>query len=89
VKVKDYAAKWTVHAHIHLEWVTSGDAEIRISFTDDGFWSFVGKGCLKVPSDQPTMNLALSDEIEEATLKAKILHDPRGPIARQQHPLGE
>jgi len=75
VKVKDYAAKWTVHAHIHLEWVTSGDAEIRISFTDDGFWSFVGKGCLKVPSDQPTMNLALSDEIEEATLKAKILHE--------------
>jgi len=75
VKVKDYAAEWTVHAHIHLEWVTSGDAEIRISFTDDGFWSFVGKGCLDVPSGRPTMNLALSDEIEEATLKAKILHE--------------
>jgi len=75
VKVKDYAAEWAVHAHIHLEWVTSGDAEIRISFSRGGFWSFVGKGCLNVPSGQPTMNLALSDEIEEATLKAKILHE--------------
>jgi hypothetical protein len=75
VKVKDYVAEWTVHAHIHLEWVTSGDAEIRISFADDGFWSLVGKGCLSVPSGRPTMNLALSDEIEEATLEAKILHE--------------
>jgi hypothetical protein len=75
VKVKDYAAEWTVHAHIHLEWVTSGDAEIRISFANNGFWSFVGKGCLSVPSDRPTMNLALSDKIEEATLEAKILHE--------------
>ena len=75
MKVKDYAAEWTVHAHIHLDWVTSGDAEIRISFAGGGFWSFVGKGCLNVPSGQPTMNLALSNEIEEATLKAKILHE--------------
>jgi len=74
VKVKEYVAEWTAHAHIHLEWVTNGDAEIRISFADDGFWSLVGKGCLSILSDRPTMNLALSDEIEEATLKAKILH---------------
>lgn len=40
--------------------VASGDAEIRVAFDPSGgHWSYVGQGCLSVPKNKPTMNLAL------------------------------
>ncbi len=33
-----------------------GEAEVRVSFANDGSWSYVGKDVLGIPEDQATMN---------------------------------
>ncbi|MGI8872791.1 MAG: M12 family metallopeptidase, partial [Egibacteraceae bacterium] len=33
-----------------------GEAEVRVSFADDGAWSYVGKDVLGIPEDEATMN---------------------------------
>lgn len=58
--VEGFAHKWEEHANINFKFVTTGTAEIRISFyADDGSWSAVGRDALNqayFPSHQPTMN---------------------------------
>ena len=56
-KVTAIAKEWEQVTSLTLKFVTSGAAEIRISFEDKGFsWSTVGTDALTVPSSQPTMN---------------------------------
>ena len=54
------AKEWQKHADIKIKFVTSGDAEVRISFyADSGSWSAVGRDALNAgyfPLHQPTMN---------------------------------
>lgn len=56
-KVTSIAKEWEQVTNLTLRFVTSGAAEIRISFEDKGFsWSTVGTDALTVPGSQPTMN---------------------------------
>jgi hypothetical protein len=56
-KVEAIAKEWEAHANLTLEFVTSGTAQIRISFADKGFsWSTVGTDALTVPAAEATMN---------------------------------
>jgi len=56
-KVTAIAKEWEQLTNLTLDFVTSGAAEIRISFLDKGFsWSTVGTDALTVPRAQPTMN---------------------------------
>jgi hypothetical protein len=54
------AKEWEKYADIKIKFVTSGDAEVRISFyADSGSWSAVGRDALNAgyfPLHQPTMN---------------------------------
>lgn len=55
-KVEAIAKEWEAHANLSLKFVTSGAAEIRISFKEKGFsWSNMGTDALVVPSGEPTM----------------------------------
>jgi hypothetical protein len=57
-KVKAAALEWTRYANLQLEFVEKGDAELWVSFdTGKGSWSYIGTDSLKVPQDQPTINL--------------------------------
>lgn len=56
-KVQAIAKQWEQHANLTLEFVTSGTAQIRISFAEKGFsWSTVGTDALTVATSKPTMN---------------------------------
>ena len=56
-KVTAIAKEWEQLTNLTIDFVTSGAAEIRISFLDKGFsWSTVGTDALTVPRSQPTMN---------------------------------
>jgi hypothetical protein len=56
-KVADIAKEWEPVANLKLDFVTSGAAEIRISFLEKGFsWSTVGTDALTVPRTESTMN---------------------------------
>jgi hypothetical protein len=56
-KVQAIAKEWEALANLTLEFVSSGTAQIRISFAEKGFsWSTVGTDSLTVGSTKPTMN---------------------------------
>jgi hypothetical protein len=55
--------------NLTLEWLPENDsrlADIRISFTANGSWSYLGKECLGIAPDEATMNLAWLDRPEDA-----------------------
>lgn len=62
-KVITYSKQWERFAHIEFDFVTSGNAEIRISFTiGNGSWSYVGTEALNiVDQSKPTMNFGWFD----------------------------
>ncbi len=56
-KVAAIAKEWEAVANLTLDFVTSGAAEIRISFAEQGFcWSTVGTDALTVAANAATMN---------------------------------
>lgn len=61
-KVIENALIWTRYANLDFEFVED-EAEIRISFEEEGSWSYIGTDCLNI-SDQnkPTMNFGWFDD---------------------------
>jgi len=46
-KVIQYANEWTRYANIRFNFINSGDAEVIVTFGNDGHsWSYVGKDCI-------------------------------------------
>ena len=79
-KVQAQAKKWEQWANIRLRFVTSGTAEIRISFyADAGSWSAVGRDALNTqyfPTHQPTMNYGwLRDTTADQEYQRVVLHE--------------
>lgn len=54
---RDAAATWMQYANVRFKQVTSGDAEVRVSFDPGGSWSYIGTGILSIPANQPTLNI--------------------------------
>jgi len=83
--VRQFAPEWCQYANLHFEFSDAPDAEVRITFDEDlGAWSYIGKDCLDIPRDQPTMNLGWQDE-------GVVLHEfghAIGLIHEHQNPLG-
>jgi hypothetical protein len=76
-KVQEYAKIWEQFTNIHFNFVTKGDAEIRISFTPGGTWSQVGTNALSI-NDQtkPTMNFGwFHNQTVEDDFSSTILHE--------------
>jgi len=79
-KVKEKADIWLDHANLKIEFVDSGDAEIRISFqADPGSWSASGNDCLVssyFPTYQPTMNFGwLRDDTDDREYERVVVHE--------------
>ena len=92
-RVAHYAGLWSQHANIGFEFVTSGQAEIRVAFViGDGSWSYIGTDALLIKPDKPTMNYGwLTDTTSEEELRRVIVHEfghAIGAIHEHQHPAG-
>ena len=79
-KVEALAHQWEQHANLKFKFVTSGTAEIRISFfADSGSWSAVGRDALNAsyfPLHQPTMNYGwLRDNTNDDEYSRVVLHE--------------
>jgi hypothetical protein len=61
-QVKQFAPQWMDHANLELQFNDAPDAEIRITFADDGAWSYVGTDARGIPASQATMNFGWLDE---------------------------
>jgi astacin (peptidase family M12A) len=56
-RVEPIAKEWESLANLTLDFITSGPADIRISFAEEGFsWSTVGTDAMTVASNDATMN---------------------------------
>ncbi|KAK4192246.1 hypothetical protein QBC35DRAFT_484691 [Podospora australis] len=76
-KIQEYASKWTEHANIKFQWVTSGDAELRIRVDDSGASnSYVGTDNLLIAQANHTMKLGwLTDSTAENEYSRVIIHE--------------
>lgn len=76
-KIQEYGSQWSQYANIKLQWVTSGDAEIRVNVdSSGGSWSYVGTDNLAVAASNQTMNFGwLTDSTAEDEYSRVILHE--------------
>ena len=76
-KVMKYASQWTDYAKgITLKETNDFTSEIRISFQSGGSWSYVGKDCIGIPYQEPTMNLGwLTETTDDNEFRRVVLHE--------------
>ena len=55
-RISPFAHQWSKHANITFQFGDDPEAEIRISFQNQGSWSYIGTDALVIPKSQPTMN---------------------------------
>ena len=80
--VKQFALEWTEHANLTFEFSSGTDAKIRISFEDDGAWSYVGTDSLGIPAGQATMNFGWLDQgvvLHEFGHMLGMIHEHQNP----------
>ncbi|KAK3984314.1 hypothetical protein QBC44DRAFT_301560 [Cladorrhinum sp. PSN332] len=90
--VEYYARLWLNHANLEMDFVSTGRADVRVSFYPGGSYSVVGINCRCVmPQDKPTMNLAIDDATPEHKFRRCVLHEfghVLGFIHEHQNPAG-
>lgn len=90
-RVRSIAAEWEDVVNLTLRFVTSGTAEIRISFAEQGTsWSTVGTDALTVARTRPTMNYGwLTPSTELVEYQRVVRHEfghALGMIHEHQNP---
>jgi hypothetical protein len=97
-KVRDIAREWESVANLKLEFVTSGPAQLRVSFKEKGFsWSTVGTDALTVGPTEATINfgwLEPDTELREYQRVVRhefghalgMIHEHQNPAAKGQIP---
>ncbi len=75
-RVEQVALEWTRHADIHFAFDNAMNAEIRVTFQQNGGnWSNVGTDALNLPAGQATMNLSLTPLSNDDTYRRVVLHE--------------
>ena len=92
-RVKAVARTWFDYARLTLYFVADvSRADIRISFSEPGSWSYIGKDCHAIPADQATMNYGwLTLDSADHEVSRVVLHEfghALGCIHEHQSPVG-
>ena len=90
-KVMEYAKIWEQYANIKFEEVTSDDADIKISFAQEGSWSYIGTDAKYYNLNGATMNFGWFDvDTSEEEFSRTTLHEfghALGAIHEHQSPV--
>ncbi|MDF2193439.1 M12 family metallopeptidase [Paraflavitalea sp. CAU 1676] len=75
-KIKEYARVWESFANIKFNFISYGNADIRIGFDPSGYWSYAGTHSKNIEQNKQTMNYeGFSESTPEIVLKRTILHE--------------
>lgn len=91
-KVMQYAQEWSKYANITFNFISSGTAQIRVTFTPNaGSYSYIGKDALGIASNKETMNFGwFDDTTSDSEFSRTTIHEfghALGMIHEHQHPL--
>lgn len=89
-KVEQYAHEWSKYANIKFNFGYDPSAEIRISFEEEGSWSYIGTDALSIYRPKPTMNFGwLTPSTPNEEYSRVVIHEfghALGCIHEHQHP---
>lgn len=75
-KIQQYARIWESFANIRFNFISSGNADIRIGFDRGGYWSYAGTQSKNIGQNNKTMNYeGFNESTPEDVLKRTILHE--------------
>ena len=75
-KVQEFAIEWSNYANFDFRFGSDKDAEIRVSFSEPGRWSYIGTDNRTISLGQATMNLGgLSSETSDKEFRSVVLHE--------------
>ncbi len=74
-QVMQYAEQWEQFANINFVKVTTGTSHIRVNFSSEGHWSYVGTDNNLIAQTLKTMNLALTGSSTEEQVRRVVLHE--------------
>lgn len=84
-QVQQWAAEWSEHANLHLDFTDPESTELRISFEPgNGSWSVMGTDALAIPQDSPNMNLGWLDRgnvLHQFGHVLGLIHEHQNPNA--------
>lgn len=91
-KVMQFAQEWSKYANITFKFITSGTAQIRVTFTaGTGSYSYIGTDALGIASNKETMNFGwFTDTTSDTEFSRTTIHEfghALGMIHEHQHPL--
>jgi hypothetical protein len=74
--VRNAIKQWGEHVNLTFNEIRSGEAEIRISFKEDGSWSFIGTDALGLPQERATINYGIMAQLTgPGTKMQNALHE--------------
>ena len=89
-RVRDVARQWSDFANVTFDFGNHATADIRISFLDEGSWSYLGTDALGIPANQATMNYGwLTPASTDDEVNRVVVHEfghALGCIHEHQHP---
>ena len=76
-RVMENARIWEQYANLKFKIVTSGNADLRIGFEQNGSsWSYIGTDAERINQSNPTMNFGwFKDSSSDAEIKRTTLHE--------------
>jgi hypothetical protein len=75
-RVEEVAHAWEEHANIRFAFGDAPDATIRISFAQEGSWSYLGTVAREIPRNEPTMNYGwLTADSDDQEVRRVVLHE--------------